>query len=197
MRMESRCGIIQELVYTTHQHLKHCYGTLPPRPKSVLWMYTVSTLAIVAWLALIAIRLVKKYALRRGKALDPENTTPKSPARTRTLERTSGLWIPSAFKRPRAQPYPNWDVYSTKPLPYRPFKYGSYHITMGLRTMKWDDWIELDDQFPKFHADKIRRIKERGPRCCKTAPEAFDGAVELLEELYALYFSRHAPRRAS
>ena len=43
---------------------------------------------------------------------------------------------------------------------------------------------ELDNHYPRFHADKARRIKERGNKCCKTAPEAFDGAVELLEELY-------------
>ncbi|KKY17755.1 putative mannosyl transferase [Phaeomoniella chlamydospora] len=54
---------------------------------------------------------------------------------------------------------------------------------MGLRTMNWDDWIELDNHYPRFHADKARRIAERGSKCCHTAPEAFDGAVELLEEL--------------
>lgn len=54
---------------------------------------------------------------------------------------------------------------------------------MGLRTMQWDDWIELDNQFPRFHADKSRRIAEREEKCCKTAPEAYAGAVELLEEL--------------
>lgn len=68
--------------------------------------------------------------------------------------------------------------------------------------MKWDEWIgehpipptsnithsqgpELDNQYLRFHADKTRRIEERGEKCCRTAPEAMDGAVELLEELYA------------
>jgi alpha-1,2-mannosyltransferase len=54
---------------------------------------------------------------------------------------------------------------------------------MGLRTMHWDDWIELDNHFLKFHDMKSRRILERGAKCCKTAPKAFDGACELLEEL--------------
>jgi hypothetical protein len=35
----------------------------------------------------------------------------------------------------------------------------------------------------KFHADKAQRIAARGSRCCHTDPAAFDGAVELLEEL--------------
>ncbi|RLL96767.1 hypothetical protein CFD26_102291 [Aspergillus turcosus] len=58
-----------------------------------------------------------------------------------------------------------------------------YFITMGLRSMKWDEWIELDNHYLQYHADKARRIKERGAKCCRTAPEAMDGAIELLEEL--------------
>ncbi|PYH28616.1 dolichyl-P-Man:Man(6)GlcNAc(2)-PP-dolichol alpha-1,2-mannosyltransferase [Aspergillus neoniger CBS 115656] len=93
-------------------------------------------------------------------------------------------WIPSDFKRPPASPYPDWDVHTTKPIPYRPFRYGpKYFVTMGLRSMKWDEWIELDNHYLKYHADKARRIAERGDKCCKTAPEAWDAAIELLEEL--------------
>lgn len=80
--------------------------------------------------------------------------------------------------------------------------YSKYFITMGLRSMKWDEWIgkvvtrakvllrtythrrtELDNHYLRYHADKNRRIKERGTKSCKTAPEAMDGAIELLEEL--------------
>ncbi|KAF2746973.1 hypothetical protein M011DRAFT_403382, partial [Sporormia fimetaria CBS 119925] len=93
-------------------------------------------------------------------------------------------WIPQSFKRPPATPYPNWSITDTKPLPYRPFRHGpKYNVTMGLRTMHWDEWIELDNEFPKYHALKAERILSRGPKCSKTAPEAYDGACELLEEL--------------
>lgn len=56
---------------------------------------------------------------------------------------------------------------------------------MGLRTMHWDDWIELDNEYLKFHALKAQRIASRGAKCCRTDPEprVVDGAVELLEEL--------------
>jgi alpha-1,2-mannosyltransferase len=94
------------------------------------------------------------------------------------------VWIPSSFRRSSATPYPSWSVTSTKPLPYRPFRYGpKYNITMGLRSMQWDDWIELDNQYLKFHSIKAARIAERGEKCCKTAPEAQDAATELLKEL--------------
>jgi hypothetical protein len=44
---------------------------------------------------------------------------------------------------------------------------------------------ELDNHYLRYHADKAQRIKERGDKCCATAPEAWDAAIELLEELYA------------
>ena len=43
---------------------------------------------------------------------------------------------------------------------------------------------ELDNHYLRYHADKARRISERGNKCYGTAPEAMDGAIELLEELY-------------
>lgn len=60
--------------------------------------------------------------------------------------------------------------------------------------MRWDDWIELDNHYLKYHADKARRIEERGAKCCRTDPDpqVFDGAVELLEELSS-YLSERYP----
>ena len=116
----------------------------------------------------------------RAEPPDPEKRSANGVSKAACQE--PGVWIPEDFRRPDPPPYPNWDVHTTKPLPYRPFKYGPYHITMGLRSMKWEDWIELDNQFLKFHRTKLARIEERGPRISKTAPEAFEGAYELLEE---------------
>ena len=59
---------------------------------------------------------------------------------------------------------------------------------MGLRSMRWDEWIELDNHYARYHADKARRIEERGAKCSRTAPEAMDAAMELLEELYVSPF---------
>ncbi|KAI9370811.1 Alg9-like mannosyltransferase family-domain-containing protein [Aspergillus egyptiacus] len=81
-------------------------------------------------------------------------------------------WTPSDFKRPPASAYPNWDVHTTKPIPYRPFRYGPMNAIP-----------ELDNHYLRYHSDKARRIQERGDKCCKTAPEAWEAAIELLEEL--------------
>ncbi|KAL8764540.1 MAG: hypothetical protein Q9194_006993 [Teloschistes cf. exilis] len=126
----------------------------------------------------------KQRQPRRANSPDLEKPAAKrNGSNFKAPERKPGVWTPIDFRRPDAAPYPDWDVHTTKPLPYRPFKHGPYHITMGLRTMQWDEWIELDNHFLKFHDLKARRIEERGDKCCRTAPEAFDGAVELLEEL--------------
>ncbi|KAF7190841.1 hypothetical protein HII31_08000 [Pseudocercospora fuligena] len=123
------------------------------------------------------------------RTTDPEKREEVScsPAkRLKPNERTPGTWEPVDWQRPKASPYPDWSVKDTAPLPYRPFRWGPYHITMGLRSMHWDEWIELDNHYLKFHADKTRRIAERGHKCCRTDasdPRVFDGAVELLEEL--------------
>ncbi|CAF9905184.1 MAG: hypothetical protein HETSPECPRED_004905 [Heterodermia speciosa] len=138
---------------------------------------------VLLWL--IAQKFFVGKPVSQKRALTPDLEKPASRPRSsfKAPERSPGIWTPVEFKRPAAAPYPGWDIETTKPLPYRPFRYGPYHITMGLRTMQWDDWIELDSEFPRFHADKTRRIAERESKCCITAPEAYDGAVELLEEL--------------
>lgn len=100
-----------------------------------------------------------------------------------------GHWTPSKFERPSPPAYPGWSLSETKPLPYRPFR-PKYYVTLGLRIMNWDEWIELDNEWPKYHKRKLERIEERGEKCCRTAPEAFDGAVELLEE-----FCDYLPQR--
>ena len=53
----------------------------------------------------------------------------------------------------------------------------------GLRSLHPHEWIELDNQFPEFHAKKAARIQERGAKCVRTHPDALNSAIELLEEL--------------
>ncbi|OAX78595.1 hypothetical protein ACJ72_07096 [Emergomyces africanus] len=137
-------------------------------------------LCVFAWtIAILCQRLVARPSWNIGT---PDLEKPA--LITKTTDRKPGEWIPVDFQRPDAVPYPKWDVHTTKPIPYRPFKYGpNYFVTMGLRSMKWDEWIELDNHYLRFHADKARRILQRGDKCCMTAPEAVDGVIELLNEL--------------
>ncbi|PYI11240.1 hypothetical protein BO78DRAFT_457705 [Aspergillus sclerotiicarbonarius CBS 121057] len=91
---------------------------------------------------------------------------------------------PSPFTLPTPPAYPNWSIEHTKPLPYRPFRYGpKHHITMGMRKLSFTDWFELDNHYPSYHALKASRIASRGEKCCRTAPKALPAAYEFLAEL--------------
>ena len=62
---------------------------------------------------------------------------------------------------------------------------------MGIRSANFEDWIELDNHFPRFHHDKQVRIAQRGEQCCKTAPEAYPAALELLDDLVTYLPARY------
>lgn len=113
--------------------------------------------------------------------------------RVEKVVREPGKWEPSPYQLPIPPPYPNWSITTTKPLPYRPFRYGpKYHVTMGLRSVSPADWIELDNHYPRFHADKAARLATRADRCVRAAPEAYPAACELLSEL-AVYLPARYP----
>lgn len=143
---------------------------------------------IFAWLV---VRAFQKW-MPSNKAIRAASPDLEKPASRGKVTREPGKWLASDFKTPTASPYPDWDVHTSKPIPYRPFRYGpKYFVTLGLRSMKWDEWIELDNHYLKYHADKKKRIEERAEKCCSTAPEAMDGAIELLEELCAYLPERY------
>ncbi|KAI1504622.1 alpha-1,2-mannosyltransferase [Biscogniauxia marginata] len=151
-------------------------GRLPqPAYISIILLFLVTSTAVY---------VVRRQRVKQRTARPSTPTTPRLEKALKPPPRELGKWTPSDFRTPKPDPYPNWSIEHTKPLPYRPFRYGpKYHVTMGLRSIQLADWIELDNHFPRYHADKARRIKEKGSKLCGTAPEAYPAAVELLEEL--------------
>lgn len=138
---------------------------------------------LVALTSLVVTRLVAHTRKAKPISSAPKDQE-KSGKRTPTEKRQPGQWTPSTYQTPKPSPYPDWSIETTKPLPYRAFRYGpKYNVTMGLRTIQPEDWIQLDNHYPRYHADKARRIAERGAKCCRTLPEAYPAALELLEEL--------------
>lgn len=105
-------------------------------------------------------------------------------------DRKYGHWMPEDFKAPVPAAFKNWDVNNTRPLPYRAFKH-KYTITMGIRNMEWDSWIELDNEWMKYHQEKLRRVEEKGTEVYGTFPEARDAAFELLDEFWAYLPARY------
>lgn len=164
-----------------YKHCERFNNFIAANAKSIL--YGGLLVAFLTYILVTQVIKSSRPAVRRAPSPDLEKPTSRKTSTFKAPERPPGKWTPVDFKRPKAAPLLDWNVHKTDPLPYRPFKYGPYHITMGLRTMQWDEWIELDNHYLKYHADKARRIEERGDKCCRTAPEAMDGAIELLEEL--------------
>ncbi|KAK5072111.1 hypothetical protein LTS08_000793 [Lithohypha guttulata] len=166
---------------TSGQHVEAAWNELSAKPHLKELLYGIL-------LAIFAIYAISTYYLRQRRSMTdtrpPTPTVEKASSRFKAPPREFGKWTPSDFKMPKPEPYSDWSIENTKPLPYRPFRYGSkYNITMGLRSAKHTEWIELDNHYPHYHASKARRIRERGQKCCKTAPEAYAAAMELLEDL--------------
>ncbi|KAM9930037.1 hypothetical protein OXX59_000796 [Metschnikowia pulcherrima] len=105
-------------------------------------------------------------------------------------DRKYGCWTAEDFTTPTPPPFPNWDVNKTRPLPYRAFKH-KYNITMGIRNMDWDSWIELDNEWMKYHSEKVKRLEEKGTEVYGTLPGAEAAVLELLDEFWAYLPSRY------
>ncbi|KAH8426316.1 uncharacterized protein LDX57_004062 [Aspergillus melleus] len=103
--------------------------------------YRIQDVTAIFLLAALGASLVVRFLQRKSQAStrpstpDLEQKSPERkpggylpPSTTRyTIKLTLSYnpeWIPSDFKRPPASPYPDWDVHTTKPIPYRPFRYG-------------------------------------------------------------------------
>ncbi|ODV95553.1 hypothetical protein PACTADRAFT_34118 [Pachysolen tannophilus NRRL Y-2460] len=105
-------------------------------------------------------------------------------------ERRWGHWKPEAFKAPIPKPYPDWDFKTTRPIPYRAFKH-KYFVNMGIRSMDWNEWIELDNEWQKYHDLKLHRIATKNEQLYGTEPEARPAALELLNEFYQYLPNRY------
>ncbi|OBZ71859.1 hypothetical protein A0H81_08181 [Grifola frondosa] len=138
--------------------------------------------------------LVLRRALRgRARSVDSEKSSPA------VKERVPGEWTPVPFDYPRFTPSTE-ELGTIKPIAYRPFKWGDYYVTMAVRTMPWDQWVELDQQFPEVHALCEQRIRARGERVVRINAEqpgvvqsGRAAAEEFVHEL-AEYLSRRHPK---
>lgn len=63
------------------------------------------------------------------------------------------------FVKPLPSPHPD-DPTSNNPKLYRPFRHGPNFITMGIRKLHWDNWIEMDSYFLRYHDMKAAELKK-------------------------------------
>jgi hypothetical protein len=64
------------------------------------------------------------------------------------------------FRTPAPKPLEGFKLELTDPKPYRPFRHGPNFVTMGIRKMDWNEWIELDSNYVKFHDTKVSELEK-------------------------------------
>lgn len=77
------------------------------------------------------------------------------------------------------------DPTATLPKLYRPFRHGPNFITMGIRKLGWDNWIEMDSYFLRYHDMKAAELRKDFNEHVKYVDNEAtrDACFELNEEL--------------
>ncbi|KAG6843960.1 hypothetical protein H0H87_011382 [Tephrocybe sp. NHM501043] len=134
---------------------------------------------------------------RKSSTAPGQSLTNSTPLEKQVRKHGGIEWTPVAFTYPPINP--SQEPAELKPIPYRPFRTGEYHVTMGIRSMPWDAWIELDNEFEKYYRIREHRIRTRGETVIKVLPETpgvvgsgADAAIETVHEI-AEYLSRRFP----
>ncbi|CAG7561884.1 unnamed protein product [Fusarium equiseti] len=97
------------------------------------------------------------------------------------------------WKTPSPKPLPDFDLDVTKPQLYRPFRHGPNHVTMGIRKLDWNNWIEMDSNFMWFHDTKVSELEKDIDAHVQYVDNAVtrDACFEVLEELTAWLTARY------
>lgn len=89
----------------------------------------------------------------------------------------------------------DFDWSATKPRPYRPFKPGKYHMTMGIRRLDPTEWLLIEDTY-KDITDLRASIVEKhrkhtvlyNPMATEALRETYDTMLRFMMERYPQYF---------
>lgn len=106
--------------------------------------------------------------------------------------RKKEVLAPALFVTPKPEPLPDFDL-SNDPEKYRPFRHGPSHVTMGIRKLDWNDWIQLDSNYIRYHDLKASELAKDLPAHVQYVDNDVtnDACFELLEELTAYLTNRY------
>lgn len=131
-------------------------------------------------LAAAAIFLTYNFAQsRRSRSSNAAHVSPVTEKdRKVNKNREPGDWLAEEFVYPDIDPCP-FPLKDVRPVPYRPFRYGEYQITMGIRTMPWSEWIELDSTYSHWQRVRKFRVRTRGHDAVRVLPAREDESVKV------------------
>lgn len=116
---------------------------------------------------------------RRGRSSNVAHVSPVSEKdRKLNKNREPGDWFAEEFVYPDIDPCP-FPLKDVRPVPYRAFRYGEYQITMGIRTMPWSEWIELDSTYSHWQRVRKFRVRTRGHDAVRVLPAREDESVKV------------------
>jgi hypothetical protein len=75
-----------------------------------------------------------------------------------TQQEKSSITATTPFQTPLPKPLEGYKLELTDPKLYRPFRHGPNFITMGIRKMDWNEWIEMDSNFIRYHDTKVSEL---------------------------------------
>ena len=78
-------------------------------------------------------------------------------------------------------------------VPYFPFSGEIYEPKMGLKPMRWENWLEIDDKYSACIARKTELLKTKRETVLQVYPEANDSCIELHEKL-KIHLASTAPQ---
>lgn len=116
--------------------------------------------------------------------------------------------IRRTFKNPPQQPLenapfalsidpvdPSFDWKTEPQRPYRPYKSGPFHMTMGIKSLPYNDWLLIDNSYISLTNEKQRITETEREHTVLTMPEASDALYEtydmclgFLKDRYPMYF---------
>lgn len=79
---------------------------------------------LTAIAAILIILAFSKLSLTKANKKVADSEVKSSPNEGPNEGRTWGMWTPEEYRYPSISPCAHFDVQSTKPLPYRPFRWG-------------------------------------------------------------------------
>ncbi|KAG5665540.1 hypothetical protein KAF25_009665 [Fusarium avenaceum] len=97
------------------------------------------------------------------------------------------------WKTPSPKPLVDFDLDSKTPQLYRPCRHGPNHVTMGIRKLDWNNWIEMDSNFLWYHDLKVSELNKDIDAHVQYVDNAVtrDACFEVLEELTAYLTARY------
>ncbi|RKL25541.1 hypothetical protein BFJ68_g178 [Fusarium oxysporum] len=97
------------------------------------------------------------------------------------------------WKTPSPKPLVDFDLDEKKPELYRPCRHGPNHVTMGIRKLDWNNWIEMDSNFLWYHDLKVFELEKDIDAHVQYVDNAVtrDACFEVLEELTAYLTARY------